>query len=104
MSEENKSITPERLDEIEARAAKATPGPLRYFSNSRAGMAASRVTLLAASEMPYMTVANLEIFEKDVENPESAPQPEANGRLFAHAREDVLALCAEVRRLWRDAE
>lgn len=102
LKDERQPVTPERLAEIEARAIAATPGPLRYHSNARPGMEASSVTLRVASDMPYPTVAHLEIFNSDVGKPENAPQPEANGRLFANAREDVLALCAEVRRLRRD--
>lgn len=86
------------LDAIEARCAAATPGPWRQCGADRKGCACGMVW----SEPADFVVAQGEEGERagtvcgfDVDDETIS----ANMRFVAHAREDVPALLAEVRRL-----
>lgn len=94
------------LDEAETRANAATPGPLEYCLFPAE---THEEAIAFLSEMVKKREAT-EIWgvKTVVSNPDDAVQPcvtgngptaEDNAWFFAHAREDVLALIAEVRRL-----
>ena len=88
-------MTPERLDEIEARADSATPGPWtkkppeRLTEGPAAGMLPG-VCIAATSPSKQNRV---------YANPPGGQFPSADQNFIAHARTDVPDLIAEVRRL-----
>jgi hypothetical protein len=79
-------VSDERLAEIEQRCAAATPGPWEvrwgYYVHVP-GDPFSLATVVSCQTVPA----------------DRREEHEANARLIAHAREDVPALLAEVRRL-----
>jgi len=77
-------VTDEQLSAIEQRAAAATPGPWASASDSETGALPIICGVTQYGEVQYLIddVATLR-----------------DAAFIAHAREDVPALCAEVRRL-----
>jgi len=78
---ENKPITPDELDAMEARADAATRGPWDYFSKF--------VTVILGGDFDVILSEMHTQFDKY----------EENGVFIAAARSDVPRLVAEVRRL-----
>ncbi len=92
-------MTEEQLREIEARAAAATPGPWHplpshasAFENPVTGELVSTVVALAVCDTDGDPVQN------------GGAEGTPNAVFIAHAREDVPALIAEVRRLMKALE
>lgn len=75
-------LTDHQLDEIEARAAAATPGPWK-----RKAELASHIVYVDSPDGTFSVLWNAEW------------ATDADGEFTAHARKDVPALLAEVRRL-----
>lgn len=83
VEEQREPLTPERLDAIEARASAATPGPWT---------ADGACVVVAGDLCDQVMIAHGWPWRR---NGERAP----NAAFAAHARDDVPALVAEVRRL-----
>jgi hypothetical protein len=85
-------MTEDELREIEARASAATPGPWRKTQDGK-------TWLYVKSEASVTSITHIEYW---FEGPEGQPTREGDERNFAfiaHAREDVPALIAEIRRM-----
>jgi hypothetical protein len=99
--------TNQQLDDIEAREKAATKGPWGFYDGSNYADVAADMEVTSRGSYSYREkIARLEdedywddpAHEDDAE--ECAPeQMAANAAFIAHAREDVPALVAEVRRL-----
>jgi len=83
-------MKPEQLAEIEARAEMATPGPWKSHDDARDPEITSGVTN-DYIDSPKMRLAYVWDTDRDYGR--------ANSAFIAHARTDIPALCAEVRRL-----
>lgn len=109
-------IDEERLAEIEARAEKASPGPWKEKRTCFGSMATSLTNPIGgintgpAYSSNVVTPDGLNVCSvndyngvrwKVDEEPDPGLRPELTdlGQFIAHARADVPALCAEVRRL-----
>ena len=89
-------ITAERLAEIEARANAATEGPWRAST----GRTYDTTTGKAAPVEHYVSRGDDDVgIASDVCDSRTGEQSEPNALFIAHARTDVPALVAEVRRL-----
>jgi hypothetical protein len=78
------------LEEIERRAAAATPGPWQEFIDARDDISGDDFIMTGgmANHGPDIYVSH-----------ENVPAPAADLEFIAHARQDVPRLVAEVRRL-----
>ena len=99
--------TGQQLDEIQARANAATRGPWGFYDGDNYAEVAADMQVTSPGSCNYRErVARLEDEDywddqaHDGDDEERAPeQMAANAAFIAHAREDVPALLAEVRRL-----
>lgn len=95
------------LDAIEARANAATPGPWGFYDGSNYADVAADMEVTSPGSYSYREkVARLEDEDywddpahEDDDEEQASQQMAANAAFIAHAREDVPALLAEVRRL-----
>lgn len=92
-------MSPEQLAEIEARAAAATPGPWEV-----AGAGGLRGTDEYFVRMGEDDAYNDVAIASDIFDPIYNEISKANAAFIAHARADVPALVAEVRRLRKENE
>lgn len=86
-------MTDEELKTIEERAAKAAPGPWEASGFERPDGAVLSA-LLGPRDSPEQEDYQRMLFDVDTRHPDMA-----TGEFIAHARSDVPALAAEVRRL-----
>lgn len=109
MSDENRGYSNPALDEIRARLAKATPGPLDVESHSHpqagcrclscdvtTGSRLDHPTWVCCDEIPAMQEA-VRLAKGSGRKQEEcvyAPIPHADAKFLAHAQEDVTALLA----------
>jgi hypothetical protein len=95
-------LTPAQLEEIEARANAATPGPWKRCSANEARPEGCSCGLVWSIPID-IPIIDVRMRGDDMAHP---PQQEehANGLFVAAARADVPALVAEVRRLRRVVE
>lgn len=87
-------MTPEQLAEIEARAAAATPGPWEV-AEAGGPRGTDEYFVRMGEDDAYSDVA----IAADIFDPIYNEISQANASFIAHARADVPALVAEVRRL-----
>lgn len=91
-------MTPERLSEIESRAAAATPGPWHLGGEAQVwNLPCERKNrdrlICVASYDSWPSHRELKIEEED-----------ANGAFIAHARIDIPDLCAALRNAWHQMD
>lgn len=95
------------LRAIEARAAAATPGPWGFYDGSNYADIAADMEVTSPGSYNYREkVARLEDEDywddpahEDDDEEQASEQMAANAAFIAHAREDVPAMAAEIRRL-----
>lgn len=107
MTDQTSALTDQQIDEIEAREKAATAGPWGFYDGDNYADVAADLAMTGRGSYSYREkIARLEdetywddsAHEDDDE--ERAPeQMAANAAFIAHARADVPALLAEVRRL-----
>jgi hypothetical protein len=95
------------LDDIEARAAAATDGPWGFYDGETYADVAADLEMTSRSSYTYrQKVARLEDDDfwddpahQDADDEQATEALSANAAFIAHARTDVPALIAEIRRL-----
>jgi len=99
-------LTQQQLDDIEARAGAATPGPWGFYDGDNYADVAADLAMTSRSSYSYREkIAQLEDenywddpAHEDDDESRAPEQMAANAAFIAHAREDVPVLLAEVRR------
>lgn len=100
-------LTAQQLDEIQARANAATKGPWGFYDGDNYADVAADMQVTSPGSYNYREkIARLEdenywddAAHEDDDESRASEQMAANAAFIAHAREDVPALLAEVRRL-----
>ncbi|AWT42598.1 MULTISPECIES: hypothetical protein [Streptomyces] len=100
------------LDATEARASAATPGPWGYYDGSNYADVAADLEITGRGSYSYREkVARLEdenywddLAHEDDADERAPEQMAANAEFIAHARTDVPAMAAEIRRLRAQAD
>ena len=88
------------LDAVEARAGRASPAPWHYGT---VGSVAGGTLYDATREIATLTYEQADDHDGRIVRHLLSDEADRNGKFIAHARDDVPALVAEVRRLreWR---